>query len=66
MINVWWAVTSGVPLPLSIRESILPLSIRESIAGAMLFLPLISDAKVRKISTPSKPFHDLFPIYLKC
>ena len=57
MINVWWAVTSGVPLPLSIRESI---------AGAMLFLPLISDAKVRKISTPSKPFRDLFPINLKC
>ena len=57
MINVWWAVTSGVPLPLSIWESI---------AGAMLFFPLISDAKVRKISSPSKPFHDLFPIYLKC
>ena len=57
MINVWWAVTSGVPLLLSIRESI---------AGAMLFLPLISDAKVRKISSPSKPFHDLFPINLKC
>ena len=57
MINVWWAVTSGVPLPLSIRESI---------ASAMLFFPLISDAKVRKISTPSKPFHDLFPINLKC
>ena len=57
MINVWWAVTSGVPLPLSIRESI---------AGAMLFLPLISDAKLLKISSPSKPFHDLFPIYLKC
>ena len=57
MINVWWAVTSGVPLPPSIRESI---------AGAMLFFPLISDAKVRKISTPSKPFRDLFPINLKC
>ena len=57
MINVWWAVTSGVPLPPSIRESI---------AGAMLFFPLISDAKVRKISSPSKPFHDLFPINLKC
>ena len=57
MINVWWAVTSGVPLPLSIRESI---------AGAMLFFPLISDAKVRKISSPSKPFRDLFPINLKC
>ena len=57
MINVWWAVTSGVPLPLSIRESI---------GGAMLFFPLISDAKVRKISSPSKPFRDLFPINLKC
>ena len=57
MINVWWAVTSGVPLPLSIRDSI---------AGAMLFLPLISDAKLRKISSPSKPFRDLFPINLKC